>query len=184
MSLSIKNTSASLERPSVTKPRFCMTKKPKRSYTRAAFKGAGIFQTSGVSSPHLSLHSSPIFESQASLYHLLDQGPKTISGCTYGEYSLIFLCPSVPMKLPLSLWLFCLRPMKLFPPVRFVYVLLFDSEAAPPTQNMTMARKRHATAAHMKAKLYLPSDAVRPEERKLLRPMTKAALWDVSSRTV
>lgn len=53
-----------------------------------------------------------------------------------------------------------------------MYVLLFDREAAPPTQNMAMARKRHATAAHMKPKLYLPSDAVRPKERKLLRPMT------------
>ena len=68
--------------------------------------------------------------------------------------------------------------MNLLPPVRFVYVL-FDREAAPPTKNNTVVRNRHTTAAHINPKLYLPRDAVLPDERKLLRPMTYAALLRV-----
>ena len=40
-----------------------------------------------------------------------------------------------------------------------------------------MERKRQATAAHMKPKLYLPSEADNELFRKLLRPMTYAALY-------
>ena len=61
------------------------------------------------------------------------------------------------MKLPLDLVLF-LRPK---------YRLLLVEVAAPPlfevtpaTQNRTIARKKHATAAHMKPKAYLPIVAV------------------------
>ena len=43
-----------------------------------------------------------------------------------------------------------------------------------------MARKRHATATHMKPKLYFPSVAVVPADLKSLRPCTNAALCNVS----
>ena len=74
------------------------------------------------------------------------------------------------MKLPLDLVFFFLRPMKLLPLVRLLYVLSF--EAAPPAQSSIVASNRQATAAHMKPKLYRPSETVRPAERKTLRPMT------------
>lgn len=81
---------------------------------------------------------------------------------------------SVSMKLPLDLVVF-LRPK--YPrllPVEAVVLLFF--EVTPATKKMTMARKKHATAAHMKPKAYLPRLAVWPFELKLFRPLTKAAL--------
>lgn len=43
-----------------------------------------------------------------------------------------------------------------------------------------MARKRHATAAHMKPKLYFPRVAVVPADLNASRPCTNAALCFVS----
>lgn len=82
------------------------------------------------------------------------------------------------MKLPRLLVLFCLFPKR---PLDFVLPLELD--VAPPTQRKTMARKRHATAAHMKPKLYFPSVAVVPAALKSLRPCTNAALRNVSAQS-
>ena len=91
--------------------------------------------------------------------------------------------PSVPstavslsMKLPRFLELFCLLPNR--PPLDFF--LPFELDVAPPTQSRTIARKRHATAAHMKPKLYFPIVAVVPADLNALRPCTNAALCSVS----
>lgn len=81
---------------------------------------------------------------------------------------------SVSMKLPLDLVVF-LRPKYPFLLLVEVVALLFF-EVTPATQNMTMARKKHATAAHINPKAYLPKVAVWPFELKLFRPLTKAAL--------
>lgn len=87
-----------------------------------------------------------------------------------------FTAVSLSMKLPRLLVLFCLRPNRprpeLFPPL--------ELDVAPPTQRKTIARKRHATAAHMKPKLYFPSVAVVPADLNALRPCTNAALCNVS----
>ena len=83
---------------------------------------------------------------------------------------------SLSMKLPLFLELFCLLPNRP-PPDLF---LPLEPDVAPPTQRKTMARKRHATAAHMKPKLYFPRLAAVPADLNALRPCTNAALCNVS----
>ena len=83
---------------------------------------------------------------------------------------------SLSMKLPLFLELFCLLPNRP-PPDLF---LPLELEVAPPTQRKTMARKRHATAAHMKPKLYFPRLAAVPADLNALRPCTNVALCSVS----
>ena len=84
------------------------------------------------------------------------------------------------MKLPRSLVLF-LRPKNDFPPVFLLYVLSDFLEVTPAKQSKAVARKRHAMAAHMKPKAYLPSEAVCWFPMKLFRPITYAALLRVST---
>lgn len=78
---------------------------------------------------------------------------------------------SVSMKLPLDLVVFLRPKYPCLLPVEEVEALLFF-DVTPATQNKTMARKKHATAAHMKPKAYLPKVAVSPFELKLFRPLT------------
>ena len=83
---------------------------------------------------------------------------------------------SLSIKLPRFLELFCFLPnrplLELFLPP--------ELDVAPPTQRKIMARKRHATAAHMKPKLYFPRFADVPADLNALRPWTYAALYSVS----
>ena len=83
---------------------------------------------------------------------------------------------SLSMKLPRLLVLFCLLPNR--PPLDFF--LPPELDVAPPTQRKTVARNRHATAAHMKPKLYFPMFADVPADLNALRPCTNAALSSVS----
>ena len=83
---------------------------------------------------------------------------------------------SLSIKLPLFLEFFCFLPNRP-PPDLF---LPLEPDVAPPTQRKTMARKRHATAAHMKPKLYFPRLAAVPADLNALRPCTNAALYSVS----
>ena len=87
-----------------------------------------------------------------------------------------FTVVSLSMKVPRFLELFCLLPNRP-PPDCF---LPLELDVAPPTQRKTIARKRQATAAHMKPKLYFPSVAVVPADLNAFRPFTKAALCNVS----
>ena len=66
----------------------------------------------------------------------------------------ILLCLSGSMKLPRLRLLFVLffLPKNLLPPVRLEYVLSF-LPVTPPIHSMSVARKRAATAPHMKPKL-------------------------------
>ena len=86
---------------------------------------------------------------------------------------------SLSMKLPLFLELFCLLPNRPARPPRDL-LLPPELDVAPPTQRKTVARKRHATAAHMKPKLYFPRFAAVPAALNALRPWTNAALRSVS----
>ena len=80
------------------------------------------------------------------------------------------------MKLPLSLRVLFFLPKPNLPPPLFLPPLLLPP-AAPPPQRKMVARKRQATAAHMKPKAYLPSDASRSSDWKAFRPRTYAALF-------
>lgn len=107
---------------------------------------------------------------------LLSYAPRTKDDRSPSTPSAPSTAVSLSMKLPRFLELFCLVPNR--PPPDFF--LPPELDVAPPTQRNTIARKRHATAAHMKPKLYFPSVAVVPADLNALRPCTNAALCCVS----
>ena len=83
---------------------------------------------------------------------------------------------SLSIKLPRLLALFLPLPNR--PPLELLPPL--EPDVAPPTQRKIVARKRHATAAHIKPKLYFPRFADVPADLNALRPCTNAALCSVS----
>ena len=83
---------------------------------------------------------------------------------------------SLSIKLPRLLVLLCLLPKRPRPDL----LLPLELDVAPPTQRKTVERKRQATAAHIKPKLYFPRLADVPADLNALRPSTNAALCSVS----
>ena len=119
---------------------------------------------------------STFFPSGSSLSRFLTYAPRTKDDRSPSTPSVPSTAVSLSMKLPRFLELFCFLPNR--PPPDFF--LPPELDVAPPKQRKTIARKRHATAAHMKPKLYFPSVAVVPADLNALRPCTNAALYGVS----
>lgn len=100
--------------------------------------------------------------------------PNRYNSQLYSSFTRRWL--SLSIKLPRSLVVF----FRLYLLPVFAVVVLSFFEVTPAIQNETVARNKAAMAAHMKPKAYWPRVAVWPLAMKLFRPITYAALDEIS----
>ena len=128
-------------------------------------------------SPLTLYRSSPLSILGQLLTTLLLYAPRTNDDRSASTPLVPSTAVSLSIKLPRFLELFCFLPNR---PLLELLLPPPELDVAPPTQRKTIARKRHATAAHMKPKLYFPRFADVPADLNALRPWTYAALYGVS----